>query len=400
MATIITNQNIKLLVRNYITDKPSLPQDLRDVPIGEWDVSRVTNMGHLFGGYENFNENISGWNVSNVTSMAFMFLECRSFNQPLNEWDVSKVEQMQQMFGNCRSFNQPLNDWNIRSALYMHAMFDECVVFNQPLSNWRVDGVLSMHRMFFGCRELLQDFSMWNINAAISLNSNMFTLTKIVLQRRFNFLPQQVLAEYTTRPPPPPPPPDWSFQLLPPPPPPSNETQARSRQAELKARQDEIDSRVKKRALEEVQETSEFPECIICGELLNNMAGPGQSRHCQANCNDAIKVCGSGHIFHRGCILEACNAAPVDIVPGYSMNQQRRFKCPTCQKPLTDVNPRIGCGALNNIPAETTEALKEYKRQTGGKKRKLTKKNKRQYILTKKRKNKRKYRKTRRSKKA
>jgi hypothetical protein len=286
----------------------------------------------------------------------------------------------------------------------MDGMFQNCHMFNQPLHNWVVNQVEDMDDMFRHCKNLLQDFSMWNISCD---PFSMFDDTLILRQHRNELLPPRLIdsgsgsdsgsysgsdsGSYSG---------SEDYDDFPPPPrPPSSETQARSVQAESKARQAEIDSRVKKRALEEVQETSEFPECIICGDLLNNMEGPGTSNHCQVKCNDAIKVCGSGHIFHRGCILEACNAAPVTIVRGYSMNQERRFKCPICQKPLTGVNPRIGCNALRNITVETEEALKEYKRQTGGKKRRLTKKNKRQYKLTKKRKHLGKYRKTGRNKK-
>ena len=46
--TIITNENIKDLVKKYIKDKSRLPQDLKNIAIGDWDVSNVTNMSRLF----------------------------------------------------------------------------------------------------------------------------------------------------------------------------------------------------------------------------------------------------------------------------------------------------------------------------------------------------------------
>ena len=36
-------------------------------PIGNWDVSSVTNMNFMFGGATAFNQDISYWDVSNVT---------------------------------------------------------------------------------------------------------------------------------------------------------------------------------------------------------------------------------------------------------------------------------------------------------------------------------------------
>ena len=38
-------------------------------PIGNWDVSGVTDMSNMFSGTINFNQNINNWNVSNVTNM-------------------------------------------------------------------------------------------------------------------------------------------------------------------------------------------------------------------------------------------------------------------------------------------------------------------------------------------
>ena len=50
--------------------------------IAEWDVSRVTNMDHMFMLQVGFNEDISGWDVSNATHMGSIFYGASSFNQP------------------------------------------------------------------------------------------------------------------------------------------------------------------------------------------------------------------------------------------------------------------------------------------------------------------------------
>jgi len=49
------------------------------------------------------------------------------------------------------------------------------------------------------------------------------------------------------------------------------------------------------------------------------------------------------------------------------------------------VNPRIGCNALKDIPAETADALKEYNRQTGGKRKRKRKTKKRRLVKGKRR---------------
>ena len=44
-------------------------------------------MANLFEGKTNFNDNIGNWDVSNVTDMNHMFAFCQNFNQDLNNWD-------------------------------------------------------------------------------------------------------------------------------------------------------------------------------------------------------------------------------------------------------------------------------------------------------------------------
>ena len=44
-----------------------------NIPISNWDVSQVTNMGELFKDRRNFNDDISNWDVSSVTNISYMF---------------------------------------------------------------------------------------------------------------------------------------------------------------------------------------------------------------------------------------------------------------------------------------------------------------------------------------
>ena len=66
--TIITDDNIHELVEGYINGSELFPEDLINVQIGDWDVSRVTNMDFLFA-ERYFDEPIGGWDVSNVSFM-------------------------------------------------------------------------------------------------------------------------------------------------------------------------------------------------------------------------------------------------------------------------------------------------------------------------------------------
>ena len=84
-------------------------------PIGNWDVSNVTNMEGMFFSNENFNQDISNWDVSNVTDMSYMFYES-FFNQDISAWDVSNVDNMNYVFYSATSFNQDLSSWNVNNV--------------------------------------------------------------------------------------------------------------------------------------------------------------------------------------------------------------------------------------------------------------------------------------------
>ena len=84
------------------------------IHLGDIDTSAINYMGGLF--YNSTRRDFSGiesWNVSKVTNMSHMFAEAKSFNQPLDSWDTSNVTNMAGMFMEAKSFNQSLDSWNL-----------------------------------------------------------------------------------------------------------------------------------------------------------------------------------------------------------------------------------------------------------------------------------------------
>jgi len=101
-------------------------------PIGNWDVSKVTDMSYMFGRHHSFhgyigglpgtylpldfNQDISQWDVSSVTNMAGMFYRAVKFNQDISSWDVSNVTDMSEMFTygglSTENYDKLLNAWS------------------------------------------------------------------------------------------------------------------------------------------------------------------------------------------------------------------------------------------------------------------------------------------------
>ena len=77
-------------------------------PIGEWDVSEVTDMTDLFRNIRSFDADISKWDVSSVTNMQSMFDDAKSFNADISKWDVSSVTDMGKIFNGATSFSRTL----------------------------------------------------------------------------------------------------------------------------------------------------------------------------------------------------------------------------------------------------------------------------------------------------
>ena len=161
--TIITDENIQDFVDYYMDSNPLLPTDLGDLTIGQWDVSRVTNMSNLFSNRYYFDEPLNDWDVSNVTNMRGMFNNNSVFNQPLNDWNVSNVTDMSLMFRNNSVFNQPLNDWNVSNVTKMNSMFSHCTEYNQPLDHWDVSSVTNMNYLFTNCSAFNQSLQSWDV---------------------------------------------------------------------------------------------------------------------------------------------------------------------------------------------------------------------------------------------
>lgn len=167
---ILSDSDLFSHVKKYMENET---EKSKYVPIGEWNVSRVTNMSGLFWTNVDFNENINNWDVSNVKNMSNMFYNAEKFNQPLNNWNTSKVINMMGMFYNALSFNQPINDWDVSNVKHMQVMFSGAKMFNQPLNDWDTSNVMNMTSTFANAELFNQPLDKWN-TSNVKTMANMF----------------------------------------------------------------------------------------------------------------------------------------------------------------------------------------------------------------------------------
>lgn len=103
----------------------------QDADLNDIDVSKIDNMNYLFneaGVYEDIrNIDVSDWNVSKVREMCETFANCPKFDCDLSNWDVSNVTDMNGMFTDCKTFRgKGLDKWNVKNVRYMEDMFNGC----------------------------------------------------------------------------------------------------------------------------------------------------------------------------------------------------------------------------------------------------------------------------------
>jgi surface protein len=146
-----------------------------NMPIPNWNVSKVTNMSNMFNGsyaQRGFGQDIGGWNVSNVENMSDMFTFNWEFNHPIGNWNVGKVTNMSGMFSSANKFNQYIGNWDVSKVTNFSFMFynqTDRYAFNQNISGWNTGSATTMEQMFTSAFPFAQDLGSWNIGKCTTL---------------------------------------------------------------------------------------------------------------------------------------------------------------------------------------------------------------------------------------
>lgn len=140
-----------------------------------WNTSKITNMYNMFGEALYFNAPVGNWDVSNVTDMSYLF-DYTSFNYPLENWNTSKVTDMQHMFHGSTLFNQDITKWDTSKVTDMTEMFHE-TSFNQNLGQWNLSSLTTAEDMFLdsgmNCQNYDNTLYAWSMNTVTSSNVNL-----------------------------------------------------------------------------------------------------------------------------------------------------------------------------------------------------------------------------------
>jgi surface protein len=145
-ATVLIKPASKSELVEMVTATTSAPDNI-SARIINADTSEITDMSSLFDESDlqdtAFNQDISSWNVSKVTNMDHMFFYTTAFNQDISSWDVSSVIDMSCMFFGAEAFNQDISTWVVSKVTNMEGMFFYAEAFNQDISEWDVSNVTS-----------------------------------------------------------------------------------------------------------------------------------------------------------------------------------------------------------------------------------------------------------------
>ena len=132
---------------------------LKNLAIGKWDTSKVTDMSYMFSGASGLkNLAIGKWDTSQVTDMSGMFDGARGLtNLNIGKWNTSKVTGMKSMFSEASSLtNLDLSKWDTSQVTDMGGMFYRASgLTNLDVSKWDVSKVEDMWMMFSNTSNLV-----------------------------------------------------------------------------------------------------------------------------------------------------------------------------------------------------------------------------------------------------
>lgn len=140
-------------------------------PIGNWDVSRISDFSQVFDAQRNpdmllFDADLSGWDVSSAETMNAMFQATVAFTDSTNSlagWNVANVADMSSMFAESK-FAGDVSQWQVGKVRDFSFFAEFAVSFQSDVSKWDVGAAEDMGWMFRGCSLFISDLSAWDVS--------------------------------------------------------------------------------------------------------------------------------------------------------------------------------------------------------------------------------------------
>jgi surface protein len=151
--------------------------------MSNWDVSKVTNMSHMFADcYKLAEIKMDNWKTTSLVSMDAIFNNCGSVKVfDLSSFETSTVKEFSQMFDACYALEKiiGLEDWDTSSGITFEEMFSGCHVLKElDLSSFDTSSAYDGYTTINGDRDYRGFRNMF---------SGAGSLQKLVLGEKFSF---------------------------------------------------------------------------------------------------------------------------------------------------------------------------------------------------------------------
>jgi surface protein len=151
-------------------------------PIGNWDVSQISDFSKVFSAIRNpnmyyFDADLSGWDLTSAEATSSMFQGTISFTDITNSlagWNVAKVIDMSRMFDSS-GFAGDISQWQVGSVKDFSFFAEFATSFQSDLSGWNVASAKEMGWMFRGAKSFSSDVSGWNTASVVTF-TNMYVV--------------------------------------------------------------------------------------------------------------------------------------------------------------------------------------------------------------------------------
>ena len=164
---LIINKNIKINKYNYFPKNRrelidiivKKYQDLDDkneiLDLNDIDISKVTDLSHVFELVYPKKVNMNNWNTSNVTDIHGLFWQNKTIEEiHIDDWDVSKVKNATGAFYRCSNLTKlDLKNWDLKNCIEFDLMFKGCEQLDTKFTDyWNITQKITCVSMFEGCK--------------------------------------------------------------------------------------------------------------------------------------------------------------------------------------------------------------------------------------------------------